>query len=73
MEFGLITFADMEPEVTPGKGSNGRQRISELMEEIKLADEVGLDVFAVGEHHRMDYAASSPTVILGAAAAILKT
>jgi len=40
------------------------------MEEIKLADEVGLDVFAVGEHHRPDFAVSSPAVVLGAAAAI---
>src|SRR5438874_11146489 len=40
------------------------------MEEIKLADEVGLDVFAVGEHHRPDFAVSSPAVVLGAAAAM---
>lgn len=72
MEFGLITFADMEPEATPGKGINGKQRMSELIEEIKLADELGLDVFGVGEHHRKDYAVSSPTVVLGAAAVVTK-
>jgi probable LLM family oxidoreductase len=70
MELGLITFADMEPETLPGPGIKGRQRISELMEEIRLADELGLDVFGVGEHHRPDYAVSSPAVILGAAAMI---
>lgn len=73
MEFGLITFADMQPESLPGRGINGHQRIKDLLEEIKLADQLGLDVFGVGEHHRPDYAVSSPAVILGAAAAITKT
>jgi len=72
MELGLITFADMEPETLPGRGINGHQRIKDLVEEIALADQLGLDVFAVGEHHRPDYAVSSPAVILGAAAAITK-
>lgn len=71
IELGLITFADMQPEV-PGKGINGHQRLKDLMEEIKLADELGLDVFGVGEHHRKDYAVSSPTVVLGAAAVVTK-
>jgi probable LLM family oxidoreductase len=72
MELGLITFADMEPETLPGRGINAHQRIRDLMEEIKLADELGLDVFAVGEHHRPDYAVSSPAIILAAAAMITK-
>ena len=72
MEFGLITFADMQREALGGNGVNGRQRVEDLLEEIKLADELGLDVFGVGEHHRPDYAVSSPAVILGAAAAITK-
>lgn len=72
MEFGLITFADMKRESLDGRGINGEQRIKELLEEIKLADELGLDLFGVGEHHRPDYAVSSPAVILGAAAAITK-
>jgi probable LLM family oxidoreductase len=72
MELGLITFADMEPETLPGRGINARQRIRDLMEEIKLADELGLDVFAVGEHHRPDYAVSSPAIILAAAAVVTK-
>jgi probable LLM family oxidoreductase len=72
MELGVYTFADMQPDKTSGGARNGHKRIQELMEEIKLADEVGLDVFAVGEHHRPDYAISAPAVILGAAAAITK-
>ena len=68
MELGLYTFADMQPEQVAGKGVNAQQRIKELMEEIELADQAGLDVFGVGEHHRPDYAISSPAVILGAAA-----
>ena len=68
MELGLYTFADMQPEGVPGKSVNAQKRIQELMEEIELADQVGLDVFGVGEHHRPDYAVSSPAVILGAAA-----
>jgi probable LLM family oxidoreductase len=71
MEFGLITFADMLPETT-GRGLNGQQRIKDLLEEIKLADELGLDVFGVGEHHRPDYAISSPAVVLAAAAVLTK-
>jgi probable LLM family oxidoreductase len=73
MELGLMAFADMEPETLPGRGINGHQRIKDLMEEIKLADELGLDIFGVGEHHRPDYAVSSPAVILGAAAVLTKT
>lgn len=72
MELGICTFADMPPDPLTGKKVSAHQRLQELLEEIKLADEVGLDVFAIGEHHRVDYAASSPTVILGAAAAITK-
>jgi probable LLM family oxidoreductase len=63
MELGLYTFADVGPGVDPA------QRMRDLLEEIELADEVGLDVFGVGEHHRSDYAVSSPAVALAAAAA----
>jgi probable LLM family oxidoreductase len=73
MELGLITFADMRPETPTGRGINGQQRIQELMEEIQLADQLDLDVFGVGEHHRPDYAVSAPAVILGAAAVLTKT
>lgn len=72
MELGIYTFADMAPEHVPGKAGNAYRRIQDLMEEIKMAEEVGLDVFAVGEHHRADYAVSAPAVVLGAAAMVTK-
>src|ERR671916_1544678 len=62
MEFGLYTFADVGPEIAPAR------RLHNLLEEIELADQLGLDVFGVGEHHRPDYAVSSPAVALAAAA-----
>jgi probable LLM family oxidoreductase len=64
MELGLATFADLSAGVSP------QQRMRNLLEEAKLADQLGLDVFAIGEHHRPDYLISSPTVALGAVAAI---
>jgi probable LLM family oxidoreductase len=63
MELGLYTFADVGPGIDPAR------RMRDLLEEIVLADQVGLDVFGVGEHHRPDYAVSSPAVALAAAAA----
>ena len=67
MELGLYTFADVSP--VPGPGAIGpHQRLRNLIEEIELADQVGLDVFGLGEHHRPDYAASAPAVALAAAA-----
>jgi probable LLM family oxidoreductase len=70
MELGLITIADMQPEAVAGGARNAHQRIKELLEEIQLADQLELDVFGVGEHHRPDYAVSSPATILAAAAMI---
>ena len=62
MELGIYTFADVQPDKVSGKAMNAHQRIKNLMEEITLADQVGLDVVAVGEHHRPDYMASAPAV-----------
>jgi hypothetical protein len=62
MELGLYTFADVGPEIEPAR------RLRNLLEEIELADQAGLDVFGVGEHHRPDYAVSAPAVVLAAAA-----
>src|SRR6201989_173208 len=67
MELGLYTFA----ELTSGAVSP-QQRLRDLLEEIAVADQVGLDVFGVGEHHRPDFAVSSPAVVLAAAAARTK-
>jgi probable LLM family oxidoreductase len=63
MELGLATFADLASGVTP------EQRMHDLLEEAVLADQLGLDVFAVGEHHRPDFLISSPAVALAAIAA----
>jgi len=62
MELGLATFADL------AGGTSPRQRMRDLMEEAELADQLGLDVFAVGEHHRPDFLVSSPAVVLAAVA-----
>ena len=62
MELGLYTFADVGPEIDPAR------RLRNLLAEVELADQVGLDVFGVGEHHRPDYAVSAPVVVLAAAA-----
>jgi len=70
MELGLYTFADVNPNPAPGqRGIEGAQRMKDLLEEIELADQVGLDVFGLGEHHRADYLASAPAIALAAAAA----
>jgi probable LLM family oxidoreductase len=62
MELGLATFADLSGSTSP------EQRMRDLLEEVELADQLGLDVFAIGEHHRPDFLVSSPAVVLGAAA-----
>src|SRR5216117_3966920 len=63
MELGVYTFGDAGPGVSP------QRRLTQLIEEIELADQVGLDVFGVGEHHRDDYVVSAPAVVLAAGAA----
>ena len=72
MELGIMTFADMKPESQTGKGINGAQRLKDLLEEIQLVDQLGLDIFGLGEHHRPDYAVSAPAVVLAAAAVLTK-
>src|SRR3954453_11591259 len=62
MDLGTYTFAELTPGASPV------QRMRDLMEEAELADQVGLDVFGVGEHHRPDFAVSSPAVVLAGAA-----
>ena len=62
MELGVATFADLSSGISP------EQRMRNLMEEVQLADQLGLDVFAIGEHHREDFLISSPAIALAAAA-----
>ena len=63
MELGLVTFADLPPHLS------AQERMRDLLEEARLADELGLSVFAIGEHHRPDYLVSSPATALAAIAA----
>lgn len=65
MELGITTFAETIP--IDGPPVSHAQRLRQVVEEIELADQVGLDVYGVGEHHRPDFAASTPTVVLAAA------
>ncbi len=69
MELGVYTFAELTPTAAGGPTISAEQRLRDLIEEVELADQVGLDVFGVGEHHRPDFAVSSPAVALAAAAA----
>jgi probable LLM family oxidoreductase len=73
MELGIYSFVEI-PIDTHGKPlMPPEQRMKNLMEEIELADQLGLDVFALGEHHRPEYIVSSPAVVLAAAAVKTKT
>jgi probable LLM family oxidoreductase len=68
MELGLYTFGDIGKDPVTGKVIGAQERLKNLVEEIELADQLGLDFFGLGEHHRPDYAVSSPAVALAAAA-----
>src|SRR4029078_2208104 len=68
MEFGVYTFADLGIHPITKASITPHQRMMNLIEEIEVADQLGLDVYAVGEHHRPDYLVSSPAIVLGAAA-----
>ena len=69
MELGLYTFVESDA----ADGNAGARRMAELMEEVELAESVGLDVFGIGEHHRRDFVVSAPAVALAAAAARTKS
>lgn len=72
IEIGIFTLADIGPDPLTGKTISPKQRMDEIIQAAKLADEVGLDVFGVGEHHRLDYVVSSPAVVLSAIAQATK-
>jgi probable LLM family oxidoreductase len=69
LELGVYTFAEMSPDPKTGRRIDPAQRFRNLIEEVELADQLGLDVFGIGEHHRPDFAVSAPAVALAAAAA----
>ncbi|MCK7555418.1 LLM class flavin-dependent oxidoreductase [Chitinophaga sedimenti] len=70
MELGISTFGEIKADNKAGNAQNANRRVQELIAEAKLADQVGLDVYALGEHHRPDYVISSPEVVLSAIAAV---
>src|ERR1035437_3401524 len=72
MQIGIDSFAAADPGAASGRGESPAQRLANLLEEIELADQVGLDAFGIGEHHRSEYLDSAPAVILAAAAARTK-
>lgn len=69
MELGVFSFVELTPDAVTGVMLSPEQRMHNLLDEITLADQVGLDVFGVGEHHRPDFVSSAPAVVLAAAAA----
>lgn len=73
MELGIFTFVDNNPDPKTGEKIAPEKRLENLLQEAQLADELGLDVFGIGEHHREEYVASAPAVILSAIAARTKS
>ncbi len=71
-EIGLYSFVELTPDAQTGKMVSPTERMTQLLESIELADQVGLDVYAIGEHHRPEYLSSAPAVILATAAARTK-
>src|ERR1700694_824083 len=67
MQIGMNSFAGAYTDTS--LAVNASDRLSDLVEQIEYADQAGLDVFGIGEHHRREYLDSAPPVILGAAAA----
>ncbi|MED1205446.1 LLM class flavin-dependent oxidoreductase [Heyndrickxia acidicola] len=72
IEIGLYTLGEIAEDPHTGKKISAAQRIKEIIEAAKLADDAGLDVFGIGEHHRLDYATSAPPVVLASIAQATK-
>jgi Luciferase-like monooxygenase len=72
MQFGAYTFVETRRDPATGEPVDVDKSFANVLEQIELADRVGLDVFGLGEHHRPDYAVSAPAVALAAAAARTK-
>jgi probable LLM family oxidoreductase len=72
MELGLYTFGDITPDPGTGRAISPPQRYAEILAAAKLADDAGLDVFGIGEHHRLDLPISSPAVVMAAIAGATK-
>src|SRR5436305_6075056 len=72
MELGIYSFGEATPDPETGRTISAHERVQRLLEEIELADKVGLDVYGLGEHHRPEFVVSAPAVVLAAAAARTK-
>ncbi len=72
MQIGIDSFAAAISDPATGATLSPAERLRDLLEEIELADKVGLDVFGIGEHHRPEFLDSAPAVILAAAASRTK-
>lgn len=70
MELGVFTFGDLRADPVTGQPANTHSRFARLLEFAKTADQAGLDVLALGEHHRQDFVLSAPEVVLGAMASL---
>ena len=64
MELGIGMFGDLSLDAKTQKYRNASVKLNEIIDQVKLMDQVGIDVFAMGEHHRPDYAVSSPEILL---------
>lgn len=73
MELGIGMFGDLSIDSKTGKYRNASDKLNEILEQVVLMDQTGIDVFAMGEHHRADYAVSSPEILLAAASSVTKT
>ncbi|GAA2836446.1 hypothetical protein GCM10020220_026650 [Nonomuraea rubra] len=67
-EIGVMTFGELTEDPVTGSLPSPRQRVRETIEQAQVADQAGLDVFGVGEHHRTDFVGSAPAILLAAAA-----
>lgn len=70
MQFGLASFGDLNPIDEHAPMLDTAARLRQIVEEIRVADEVGIEVFGLGEHHREDYAISTPEIVLSAASSV---
>jgi alkanesulfonate monooxygenase SsuD/methylene tetrahydromethanopterin reductase-like flavin-dependent oxidoreductase (luciferase family) len=69
MELGALSLSDLQTDPATGAPFDAEQRLAEIVSYAELADRLGLDAFALGEHHTLDFAVSSPAVVLAAIAA----
>jgi alkanesulfonate monooxygenase SsuD/methylene tetrahydromethanopterin reductase-like flavin-dependent oxidoreductase (luciferase family) len=68
MDLGIYSFGEATPDPETGRTISAHERVRRLLDEIELADKVGLDVYGLGEHHRREFVVSAPAVVLAAAA-----